>query len=310
VTRLPPFFALRALEAAARHRSYTRAAKELAVTHGAVSQQIRRLESELEARLFQRRGNVMEPSPEAQRLAAEVRRALDLLSNALSEFAAAAEHDPLRVSLDPRFAGRWLAPRLNRLLASSAGTNLDLRVEERFADFVTDGVDMAVRYGAGGWEGVLSAHLFTERLYVVCSPAFAEKHRIDSPADLLSVTLLHQRHRPWSLWFRAFGLEAPEPKGTIFDDSLMLLAAAENGMGVALARSGLIQEELRQGRLVRPIETGVDSDLGFFAVWRPDARKIRRIEALRDWLLQETAPARAAAQARLTLRSAQRLHPC
>src|SRR4051812_37241394 len=108
--RLPPFFALRALEAAARHRSYSRAAAELAVTHGAVSQQIRKLEAELGARLFERQGNAMVPTPEAQRLAVEVGRGLGVLHNAVGAFAAAAERDPLVISLDPQFATRWLPP--------------------------------------------------------------------------------------------------------------------------------------------------------------------------------------------------------
>src|SRR5215207_4523557 len=101
--RLPPFFALRALEAAARHRSYSRAAQELAVTHGAVSQQIRRLEAELGARLFERRGNAMMPTPAAERLAAQIGQGLDVLQNAVAEFSAAAERDPLVISLDPQF---------------------------------------------------------------------------------------------------------------------------------------------------------------------------------------------------------------
>src|SRR5687768_3985399 len=171
MARLPPFFALRALEAAARHRSYSRAAGELSVTHGAVSQQIRRLEAELGARLFERRGNVMVPTPDAERLAGEVARALDILANGVARFSAAAERDPLVVSLDPQFANRWLPPRLARLLADPAGANLELRVEERLANFVTDGVDMAVRYGAGQWEGVEAVRLFPETLFPVCSPS-------------------------------------------------------------------------------------------------------------------------------------------
>src|SRR5215207_7132865 len=142
--RLPPFFALRALEAAARHRSYSRAAQELTVTHGAVSQQIRRLEAELGARLFERRGNTMIPTPDAQRLAVEVARGLGVLKNAVGDFHAAAVRDPLVVSLDTQFANRWLPSRLQRMLAEPAGENLEIRVEERRADFTTDGVDMAV----------------------------------------------------------------------------------------------------------------------------------------------------------------------
>jgi LysR family glycine cleavage system transcriptional activator len=286
---LPAFFALRALEAAARHCSYSRAAEELSVTHGAVSQQIRRLEAELGARLFERRGNAMIPTPAARRLADEVGRGLDVLQNAVAEFGAGAERDPLVISLDRGFANYWLPPRLPKLLADSAGAHLEFRVDDRLADFTTDGVDMAVRYGAGRWEGVESQHLFAETLHPVCSPGFAVAHPMRQPRDLLATPLLHQIDRPWRLWFDAFGLAAPPQAGLLFDDSTMLLEAATQGLGVALARGGLIERYLSAGRLVRPLAGGIASNLGFFVVWRADSRKLKRIQALRDWLIAEAA---------------------
>jgi len=293
VRRLPPFFALRALEAAARHRSYSRAAEELSVTHGAVSQQIRRLEAELGAQLFARRGNAMVPTPAAQHLADEVGRGLDVLQNAVAQFNDAAEHDPLVISLDPQFANRWLPSRLPKLLADVAGANLEIRVEERRSDFTTDGVDAAIRYGAGRWENVEARRLFAETLLPVCSPRFAAEHPMRQPRDLLTARLLHHGYRPWSLWFSAFGLESPQRTGLLFEDSVMLVEAAAQGLGVALARSGLIEADLAAGRLVRPLEDAVASDLGFFVVWRADSRKLRRIHALRDWLVAEAAATQA-----------------
>jgi LysR family transcriptional regulator, glycine cleavage system transcriptional activator len=289
VTRLPPFFALRALEAAARHRSYSRAAEELSVTHGAVSQQIRRLEAELGSPLFARRGNAMVPTPAAQQLAGEIGRGLDVLREAVARFNAAAERDPLVVSLDPQFATRWLPPRLPRLLSDAAGANLEMRVEERRADFTTDGVDAAIRYGAGRWDNVEAQRLFTETLIPVCSAKVAAEHSMREPRDLLTAPLLHHNHRPWSLWFSAFGLQSPPPSGLRFEDSAMLVEAAAQGLGVALARSGLIEADLASGRLVKPLETAVVSDFGFFVVWRADSRKLRRIHALSDWLVAEAA---------------------
>lgn len=285
--RLPPFFALRALEAAARHRSYSRAAEELAVTHGAVSQQVRRLEAELGARLFERRGNAMVPTPDAQRLAGEVGRAMGLLQNAVATFAAAAEEDPLVVSLEPQFANRWLPPRLSRLMADPAGAHVELRSEERRADFTTDGVDVAVRYGGNELRGEAREHLLRERLFPVCSPGLLARLDLDTPAALLRAPLIHHRHIPWSLWCEPAGLAAPPRKGPVFEDSVLVVEAAAQGVGVALARSGLIEEDLRTGRLVRPFAGDVASELSFWVVWRPDSRKLRRILALRDWLVAE-----------------------
>ena len=291
--RLPPFFALRAVEAAARHGSYSRAAQELSVTHSAVSQQIRRLEAELGTKLFERRGAGMVPTPAAERLAGQIGEGLALMQNAVAEFAAAAERDPLVVSLDSQFSSRWLPSRLAALLIHPAGANLQFWVEERLANFTTDGVDMAVRYGAGRWSGVEVRQLFGETLFPVCSPAFAAAYPIKEPRDLLSVPLIHHVHRPWSLWFEAIGLTAPPPPtGLVLDDSVMVLDAAAQGLGVGLARSGLIDPDLHSGRLLRAAPGDVASDMGFFVVWRADNRKAKRIAALTDWLLAETAAER------------------
>jgi len=286
MARLPPFFALRALAAAARRRSYSRAAEELSVTHGAVSQQIRRLEEELGARLFARKGNAMIPTPAAERLAGEIERSMQILQNAVDEFSQAAERDPLVVSLDPQFAARWLPSRLPRLTADPAGANIDLVVEAQLANFVTDGVDMGVRHGLGPEPGVESVLLLREKLFPVASPELAAKYDFRTPADLLEAPLLRHRHRPWSLWFSAFGLTDPG-KGLEFEDSIMLVESAAQGMGVALGRSALIEQDLASGRLIRLLPHAVDNDYAIYVAWRPDNPKIRRIHALRDWLLAE-----------------------
>jgi LysR family glycine cleavage system transcriptional activator len=287
--RLPPFFALRAVEAAARHGSYSRAAKELSVTHSAVSQQIRQLEAELGVKLFERRGTGMVPTPAAERFARQVGEGLAVLQNAVAEFAAAAERDPLVVSLDAQFSSRWLPNRLAALLIHPAGANLALRVEDRLADFTTDGVDVAVRYGAGRWPGVQVRHLFSETLFPVCSPAFAAAYPIKEPRDLLSVPLIHHTHRPWSLWFNAVGLTPPPVTGLTVEDSIMVLDAAAQGLGVGLARSGIIDPDLHSGRLLRAAPGEAASEMGFYIVWRADNRKAKRIAALADWLMAETA---------------------
>ena len=289
MVRLPPFFSLRALEAAARHRSYSRAGQELSVTHGAISQQIRKLEAELGARLFERKGAEMIPTADALKLAGEVGRGLETMHAAVAAFMAAAEHDPLVLSVDTQFANRWLPARLPRLLADPAGAHLDLRVDDRLADFVGGGVDMGIRYGDGAWPDLHCELLFIETLAPVCSTAFLERHPIGQPADLLDAPLLQHGHRPWSLWFPAFGLETPPPQGMVYDDSIMLLEAAAQDLGVALARSAMVEIDLKSGRLVEPLDARVPSDLGFWLVWRTENRKLSRILALRDWLAAEVA---------------------
>lgn len=287
--RLPPFFGLRALEAAARHRSYSRAAAELGVTHGAVSQQVRRLEEELGAKLFERRGNAMIPTPAAAALAGEVGLALDVLRNAVARFDQVSARDPLVLSVAPQFADRWLRPRLARLHADAPAGPMEIRVEETRSDFVTDGVDVAVRYGVGPWPDLEQERLLGEDLFPVCSPEFARRHRVERTEDLYDLPLIWVTSRPWTRWFEAARLPPPAPAGLVLDDSLLAIAAAVEGVGVALGRSSLIGSELESGRLIRPIPGQISGLAAFFVVWRADSRKLKRIHAMRDWLFTEMA---------------------
>lgn len=293
--RLPPLIALRALEAAARLKSYSRAADELNVTHGAVSQQIRRLEDELGLPLFHRRGNAMEPTAAAARMADRVGEALALLHAGVAEITEAAVTDPLVVSSMPEFARLWLTPRLRRLAEETQEDHLELRLSDQLANLTADGVDAAIRYGPGGWPDLVAAPLLEETLFPVCSPGFLKSCPLRAPKDLLGVPLLRHTHRPWSLWFDSVGLHAPTPpSGMIFDDSGLLLDAAAEGLGVALARGPLVAPALRDGRLVRPFADEARLKTGYFFVWRADSRKLRRILRLRDWMIAEVAKDSAA----------------
>lgn len=298
MSRLPPFSALRALEAAARLKSYSRAAEELFVTHGAVSHQIRGLEREFGIKLFRREGNDMIPLPPAVKLAERVAEALGVLGQGVARLRAEGSPGVLVISTLPGFARRMLTPRLHRFATEHPDLEIEVRAEERLADFVTDGVDAALRYGPGGWPGVKADPLLMETLFPVCSPEFLRRHELKRPEDLLRVPLLRQRYRAWRLWFESVGLDADEPRGgLVFDDSSVLLDAAVEGLGVALARSGLADPDLREGRLVRPFPRAVRAEWGYFIVWREDSPKRELIERFRDWMKAEFAEAGEAAVA-------------
>ncbi len=291
--RLPPFSSLVALEAAARHKSYSRAADELFVTHGAVSQQVRKLEEELGVQLFARRGNQMEPTPTGAALAARVGEAMASLREGV-EGARRAASGPIVVSTGTAFATRWLVTLLARLTAETGELDLTIRVEDRLSDLSTDGADVALRFGAGPWPGTDAVRLIDEKMFPVCSPALLERHPIDGPEDLLKAPLLRHTDLPWSTWFRAMGVEAPElPPALGFDNSAMMLDAAAQGLGFALARSGYAKRDLEDGRLVRPLPGQVDVETGHNFVWRPENPKLPRIMKLRDWFLKETEGERA-----------------
>jgi LysR family glycine cleavage system transcriptional activator len=290
---LPPMAAFRALEAAVRHHSYSRAADELNVTHGAVSQQIRRLEEELGVPLFQRRGNGMEPLPAATRIASSVAAALALLGRAVEEVGSGREMSPLVVSVEQGFARRWLTPRLMRLREETGEHDLDLRLENRLETFVGEGIDAAIRYGDGAWPGLETVKLFSVRFFPVCSPQFLQAHPLAQPADLYNVPLLRHTHPLWSWphWFHTLGLAPPANRGVMFDDSSLMLDAAAEGAGMALARDLLVEKDLRSGKLVRPLATEVESPWSYYFVWRADGPRLPRTLLLRDWLLGEASQA-------------------
>jgi LysR family glycine cleavage system transcriptional activator len=316
MVHLPSLFGLRALEAAVRRSSYSAAARELAVTQGAVSQQIRRLELRLGARLFFRSGNRMVPTAAAVRLAERVRDATHRLQAAVDECAAGALADALVLSVENRFGSRWLGPKLPRLLADPAGVRLEIRVEESVSDFANDGVDVAVRLGRGDWPELDSRRLTIERLCVVCSPDFAARFPISGARDLLHVPLIHSPEELWSLLFDRYGLAAPPAAGLVSNDSLVVLEAVGRGLGAALVRRSLVEEDIAGGRLLRPIpdcvalplnfirpgklvryvrpDEPVPPELGYFLVWPSGTRKRARIEALRDWLVAAAAACQAA----------------
>jgi LysR family glycine cleavage system transcriptional activator len=285
--RLPPFSSLVALEAAARHKSYSRAAEELFVTHGAVSQQVRKLEEDLGVQLFARRGNQMEPTPTGAALAAKVGEAMASLRQGVDSARRAAS-GPIVVSTGAAFATRWLVTQLARLSAETGELDLTIRVEDRMSDLVTDGADVALRFGIGPWPGTESVRLIDEVVFPVCSPALLARYPIEKPEDLLSAPLLRHTGLPWAFWFKAMGVEPPDlPPALGFDDTAMMLDAAAQGMGFALARSGIARRDLNDGRLVRPLPGEIDVETGHHLVWRPENPKLPRILKIRDWFLKE-----------------------
>lgn len=290
MSRLPPFIALRALEAAARHRSYSRAAQELNVTHGAVSQQIRRLEEGFGARLFVRDGNDMAPTEAALNLASRIGEAIGLMQSGVAELQAAACCAPLVLSTVHAFAGRWLTHRMSRM-PEGVG-EIELKVDVKLSNFVSDGVDAAIRHGKGPWPGVESVHLFAESFYVVGSPAFLQRHPVHDHDDIARVPLLHHTEYPWSLWFEGHGRATPQlPRGPRFDDSAVLTDACLQGLGLALVREWLVEQDLQNGRLVKVLPGAIQASADYSFVWRADSPKLPRVLALRDWLLDEARAA-------------------
>ena len=251
---LPPLEALTAMLAAARLGSFSAAAVDLGITHGSVSRRIHAVESWLGAPVFVRHGRGVRLTPVGEHFSREVERALARISEvAIDVRAARATPSRLRLSVLPSFARLWLMPRLAELQRAFPGLLLQVLTEHRIASLDGSDADLAIRFGNGHWAGTDAQLLMKERLFAVASPKLAKSLRGRNPKALLAETLLHDSDtRHWRSWCEHAGV-AYRPSGSErrFDDYDLVLATAEAGLGVAIARWPLAAAALESGRHVR-----------------------------------------------------------
>src|SRR5580693_143361 len=265
---LPPLETLRVFEVACRHGSYSEAARELHVTHSAVSQRIRQLEEELGLTLFERQGNRMVLTSSGLRLHAGVRNAFSELSAALGSIEKRRTSAELTVSLLPVMAARWLVPRLSRFKARFPHINLHLKTGQSLANFKSDGVDIAIRFGTGDWKGLRAIKLLDEEFFPVCSPSLNDGRLPKDPASMLSLPLLIDRNLSWRAWFKSAGLTLDRDiTGTSFTDTNALMEAAVTGQGIALGRLSFTRSDIVAGRLVRLSEQSLHVSHRHYAVY-------------------------------------------
>ena len=289
-TRLPPMNTLRAFEAAARLLSFTLAAEELHVTQAAVSHQIKTLEQALGVRLFRRLNRAIRLTEEGQQFVSEVRKALSHLATAVEKLAAPDAGGPLTVSVLPSFASKWLVPRLGRF--GERHPQIDVRIEATnvLTDFQRDDVDMVVRYGMGNYEGLVSVRLMTEDIFPVCSPALLQGPKaLRCPEDLRHHTLLHDdAHVDWAMWLLASGVKGVDPRqGPYLTDSALVIQAAVEGQGVALARGALAAGDIAAGRLVKPFDIAIPTEYAYYIASPKATSGHPKVAAFREWLLEE-----------------------
>jgi LysR family glycine cleavage system transcriptional activator len=292
---LPPLNSLRVFEACARIGNFTRAGEELGLTQSAVSRQIQLLEGSLNLQLFRRNGRRIQLTQEGQDYAGVVRRALELLSSETRRLSRKPQsgnlNDTLVVSTVPSFAVKWLAPRLQRFKQANQGLDLRILTSYEHTDFERDGVDVAVRYGAGDWTDMHVERLAEEEVFPVCGPQFLEREELKQPADLLHTALLHgEVTEGWAEWFEVAGVAVTTaPEGPRFKDSCALIQAAIDGQGVTLAQGSLVAADLRERRLTRPFPMAIRSRNGFYLVCPPKALRKAKVAAFRDWVGAEMA---------------------
>jgi LysR family glycine cleavage system transcriptional activator len=286
---LPPLNALPSFEAAARHLSFSRAAEELHVTHGAVSRAVRNLEDQLGVQLMIRATRSVRLTPIGASYAAEIRDALEHLTAATSA-ATGQSSGIVSVSTIDSFAARWLMPRLFRFRRDHRDIDVRVATPERLADFVSDGIDIAIRCGGGQYPGLSAELLMKEDHFPVCSPKLLEgPYPLRTPADLARHTLLHDVFTvDWAIWLRSAGINNVDPHhGPTFLSSDHAIQAAIRGEGVVLGRSALVADDLAAGRLVRPFELSLPAGFAYYVVYPTRALQRPNVKAFRDWLMTE-----------------------
>lgn len=287
-----PLGALRVFEAAHRQGSFLRAAEELGVTPGAVSRQVKALETELGVRLFDRFNRAVRPTEAGDALAVGVRRGLAALEAAVEEVRHARDA-PLVVSVMHSLAARWLAPRLHNFEARHPEVQVLLSASDVAVDLARDQVDVAVRYGKGPYPGLHATPLFRTVLFPVCSPRLLETVRLAAPADLAKAVLLRDvktrfGEPSWREWLDAAGAAGVDAStGPQFSNTYLALEAAVAGRGVAISAGAMAMDDLAAGRLVRPFDFTFESPYSTWALSLPEKADRPAIRKFRAWLLDQ-----------------------
>lgn len=288
--RLPPLNGLKAFEAAARSESFTRAAEELNVTQGAISHQVKALEDRLGLKLFHRERQRLILTEAGRDYLAVIRDALDQIAVG-TERLLQRKGGVLTVSTSPDFAAKWLVNRLSRLSEKHPDVDLRVSATSYYVDFARDDVDIAIRHGDGNWPGLDVQRLCSERLFPVCSPKLvAGRNRITKAADLLKFPLLRiEDAKNWTRLFKAAGVRATVSPGPVLNGASMLIDAAIDGQGIALARTALAARDLINGRLVRPVDVSLRMANTYWIICPKSVSSMPKIATFRNWVLAEAA---------------------
>ena len=294
--RLPSLDSLRVFEAAARHLSFTKAAGELHVTQSALSHRIAALEADLGRPLFRRAPRRLELTADGERLAEGVRRGVEEMARAVAGLDRHAGGGPLTVTVLPSVASRWLVPRLARFQDRHPDISVRLHAEPKLADLLAGEADVAIRFGLGRYPGLHVEPLVSERVLAVASPAWKRRFGpIAKPRDLANATLIHDQPaendgsgQNWRDWFRYVG--APDVRceaGPRFSQADLALDAAVNGLGVALARWLLVQDDLAARRLVRVLPQTAPTNFSYWFLCAPESVDRPSVASFRAWLHEE-----------------------
>lgn len=288
-SRLPSTAALTAFDAAAKLKSFTEAARHLNLTQGAISRQIKILEEQLGVSLFERTGHRVTLTPAGRAMAIQIRSILDQLALTLDR-ADQKYETTLEIGVLPTFATRWLIPRLPEFLETYPSISLRLLTFRREFNPETTLFDAVVTLGTDVSPDIISHRIADEEFIVVATPAWFEKHGVQTPVELVGKTYLSETTRPtlWAKWFTANEIFSPtDGRPVEFNHFDMVIAGALSGLGAALVPRVLVAEELAAGRL--SVLNGKPLTVGTSYFLNHQAHKANYLPLLlfKNWLLSK-----------------------
>jgi LysR family glycine cleavage system transcriptional activator len=289
--RLPPLAAVRVFEVAARHENFTAAANELGMTQAAVSYQVKLLEERLGAPLFRREKRRVVLTDAGRKAAPQITRAFDAMDAAFGAIRAD-DAAVLTVSTSNTFANTWLAWRLGSFQMNHPEMAVRLLTSDALADFVSDDVDVAIRAGLGGWDGLHEELLVRIDFTPMCSPGFLKRHGPFTAKDLLRIPQISPHDPWWPFWLREAGVEVPDgpPRvGVRLDSQAHEGHAAMAGQGMAMLTPFFWRNDLAEGRLVRPFDQVSTRGYAYWLCYPEARRGVAKIRRFREWLLDELA---------------------
>jgi LysR family glycine cleavage system transcriptional activator len=293
---LPPLDSLYVFSVAARHVSFTAAASELHRTQSAVSHRIKALEAEVGVQLFTRGARGLTLTAAGEALASQVSRAIIDMARAIAELGHAGASRQLRVTMLPSVASRWLMPRLPRFCEQHPDLEVQVIADPRILDMRTEGIDLAIRFGHGGYRDHVTMPLMPDRVLPVCSPQLLDtRGPVATLEALLDLPLLHDSSTEgdgslsdWRSWLDQLGRpELPCQAGQRFSHAGLSIEAAVVGIGVALARLSLVADLLTQGVLISPLPLTTRTAYAYYLVALPEVAALPKTVLFSQWLHAE-----------------------
>lgn len=293
--RLPPLKSVHYFEAAARLQSFTKAAEELNVTHSAISHQIKALEEWLGQPLFERKTRQVRLTEAGKRFVGPVKSAFEQLSDGAAEILRYGKDRPLTVTALPSLSAKWLVPRLSDFQRKHPEIQVRLSATSTVEQVGARDIDIGIRFGRGGWDGLESELLAPNVVFPVCSPSLITPDRpINEPRDVLKYPLLtdidwmRSGYDEWAEWTAAAGINDSRVQSNLsLNYSNLLIQAAIDGLGMAMGNVITAGDDLKHGRLVKPVDFSVDLQTGYWVVYGKGALNQPKIRAFRDWVMEQ-----------------------